>query len=248
MHGPGQADAILHLDNSRALRDAANRAVEHPVEQDARDLAGERGISDVGRLRSASAAARPAAVNVTGGGNQPAGPAGIGSLPALIAAAWLIGTSPARPPGGIARTCCSCAQSPARFGLPFGSRKGRFVRSTDSRRSTADSARASAHCQRHRLHSARSRILAMRVARNLDGRARHEHLRRPAGASEHRGRPHLAFHRDDLTVAADDIEIDIRMRVDEVEPCQPALELAFFLNRRGRRRGARRPVRRAPVS
>ena len=90
-----------------------------------------RGFSDVGRLRSASAAACPAAVNVTGGGNQPAGPSGIGSLPALIAAAWLIGTSPARPPGGVARTCCSCAQSPARFGLPFGSRNGRFVRLTD---------------------------------------------------------------------------------------------------------------------
>ena len=27
MHGSSQADAILHLDNSRALRDAANRAV-----------------------------------------------------------------------------------------------------------------------------------------------------------------------------------------------------------------------------
>ena len=90
-----------------------------------------RGFSDVGRLRSTSAAACPAAVSVTGGANQPAGPAGIGSLPALIAAAWLIGTSPARPPGGVARTCCSCAQSPARFGLPFDSRKGRFVRSTD---------------------------------------------------------------------------------------------------------------------
>src|SRR5919108_1430271 len=93
-----------------------------------------RGFSDVGRLRSASAAARPAAVNVTGGGNQPAGPSGIGILPALIAAAWLIGTSPVRPRpgGGVARTCCSCAQSPARFGLPFASReKVRFVRLTD---------------------------------------------------------------------------------------------------------------------
>src|SRR4029453_11558551 len=62
-----------------------------------------RGLSDVGRLRSASAAACPAAVSFTGGGNQPAGPAGIGSLPALLAAALVIGTSPARPPGGDAR-------------------------------------------------------------------------------------------------------------------------------------------------
>src|SRR5215510_11578061 len=51
-----------------------------------------RGFSDVGRLRSTAAAASPAAVNFTGGGNQPAGPAGIGTLPALIASAWLIGT------------------------------------------------------------------------------------------------------------------------------------------------------------
>src|SRR6187455_2670103 len=56
-----------------------------------------RGFSDVGRLRSASAAACPAAVNFTGGGNQPAGPAGIGNFPDLISAALLIGTSPARP-------------------------------------------------------------------------------------------------------------------------------------------------------
>ena len=37
-----------------------------------------------------------------------------------------------RPPGGAARTCCSCAHSPARFGLPFGSRWNvRFVRLAD---------------------------------------------------------------------------------------------------------------------
>src|SRR5688500_14569210 len=90
-----------------------------------------RGSSDVGRFFSAAAAACPAAVNFTGGGNQPAGPSGIGSLPALIAAAWLIGTRPTRPPGGFARTCCSCAQSPARSGLPFDRRKDRFERLAD---------------------------------------------------------------------------------------------------------------------
>src|SRR5262245_32218691 len=91
-----------------------------------------RGFSDVGRLRSTSAAACPAAVNFTGGGNQPGTPAGIGSLPALMSAALLIGASPARPPGGAARTCCSCAHSPARFGLPFAVReKVRFVGLTD---------------------------------------------------------------------------------------------------------------------
>src|SRR4030095_9101098 len=42
------------------------------------------GLSDVGRLRSASAAACPAAVNFTGGGNQPAGPAGIGRLSGIV--------------------------------------------------------------------------------------------------------------------------------------------------------------------
>ena len=79
--------------------------------------------------------------------------------------------------------------------------------------------------KRQRVHGARSRIVAMRAARHLDGRAPDEHLRRPARAPERRGRPHLAFHRDDLAVGSDDIEIDIRMRVDEVEPRQPALEL-----------------------
>ena len=110
--------------------------------------------------------------------------------------------------------------------MPFGSRNGRFVRLTGFRVAQLLIALERRRiAKRHRLHGARSRIVAMRVARNLDGRARHEHLRRPARAPEHRGRPHLAFHRDDLTVVTDDIEIDIRMRVDEVEPCQPALEL-----------------------
>jgi hypothetical protein len=37
----GSAGAILQPDDTHALNDAVDRAVEHPVEQDARDLAGE---------------------------------------------------------------------------------------------------------------------------------------------------------------------------------------------------------------
>ena len=69
------------------------------------------------------------------------------------------------------------------------------------------------------------KVLAMRVARNLDGRALHEHLRRPARTSKHSGPARLALHRDDLAVATDNIEIYVCMRVDEVDACQLPFEL-----------------------
>jgi hypothetical protein len=110
--------------------------------------------------------------------------------------------------------------------LPFGSRKGSF-RAIDGFRfaQLLVALERRLIAKRQRLHSARRRIFAMRVARNLDGHARLEHIRRPARASECRGRPHLAFHREDLAVVTNDIEIDIRMRIDEVEPRQLARQL-----------------------
>src|SRR6185436_17397873 len=57
--------------------------------------------------------------------------------------------------------------------------------------------------------------------------ARHEHLGRPARAAQHRGRAHLALHRDGGAVRVDRIEVDVGMRVDEVEARQRAFDVDF---------------------
>jgi hypothetical protein len=88
-----------------------------------------RGLRSGGKSRSASEAACPAAVSVTGGGNQPwLGTSAIATSPASTACSRLSGTRLAGPCGGRAMMYCSWAQSPARFGLPDASRNGRSAR------------------------------------------------------------------------------------------------------------------------
>ena len=216
MHGSSQADAILHLDNSRALRDAADRAVEHLAEQDARDLQESRGFSDVGRLR-VSAAARPASVNVTG-----ANAGGSGrhrQLTGIDRGGLDDWHEPGAPAGGPARTCCSCAhcrsdslavrQLERSFRAIAGFRVAQLPIPHERRRT----ARVNVpQCTQSDPRCGWPVTLMDAPGTNISGDQPERRAPWPTAS---------AFHRDDLTVIADDIEIDIRMRVDE-EPCKLA--------------------------
>ena len=68
----------------------------------------------------------------------------------------------------------------------------------------------------------------MRVARDGDVLARREHLRRPTRAAQHRRGAHLAAHLRDLAVLARRIEVEVRVRVDEVDAGDGALEHDHF--------------------
>ena len=60
---------------------------------------------------------------------------------------------------------------------------------------------------------------------NLGVRALDEHLRGPARAAQQRRRAHLAAHRDRVAVRIDDVEVQIRMRIDEIDARDRALDL-----------------------
>ena len=64
----------------------------------------------------------------------------------------------------------------------------------------------------------------MRVARDDDVLARHEHLRGPARAAQHGRRAHLAAHRLHLAVGRHRVEVEIGVRVDEVDARQRAFD------------------------
>ncbi len=125
---------VLDDDVSLVLRDAVDRAVERPVEDDAGGLALEARVVVPGwppplpsypgrsarcRRRAAVPRARAAAT--------PSAPL---HRPCGQAAPWpcvLSGTRPPPTPRGSAITICSGAQSPARFGSPVGRRGSRLT-------------------------------------------------------------------------------------------------------------------------
>ncbi len=53
----------------------------------------------------------------------------------------------------------------------------------------------------------------------------HEHFFRPAGATHQRRRAHLATHRDHFPILVGHIEMEIGVRIDEVDPGNHTLDL-----------------------
>ena len=64
----------------------------------------------------------------------------------------------------------------------------------------------------------------MRIAGNLDVLARDEHLLGPARAAQHRGGAHLAALRDLRAVGIRRLEVDVGVRIHEVDARDRALE------------------------
>ena len=75
---------------------------------------------------------------------------------------------------------------------------------------------------RDALEIAGLRVVAVRVRVDVDVPARHELLRLPPRALDQRGRAHLAAHLERLAVGVDGLEVQIRMRIDELELRQRA--------------------------
>ena len=101
---------------------------------------------------------------------------------------------------------------------------------------------------RNVLEITRRGIVAVPEAEDRRFGARDEHLLGPAGAAQQSGRTHLAPHREGLAVGADDVEVQIRVRIDEVDALDDALDLhglraieatETVMGERGRRSGER---------
>jgi hypothetical protein len=98
---------------------------------------------------------------------------------------------------------------------------------------------------RDALEIARLRIVAVRVSVNVDVPARHELLGLPSRAPDQRGRAHLTAHLERLAVGIHRLEVQVRMRIDELELRQRArvvlellhLEQTEAVMRECRRRG-----------
>ena len=99
------------------------------------------------------------------------------------------------------------------------------------------------------LEITRRGIVAVPEAENRRFRTRDEHLFGPARAAQQRRRTHLAPHREGLAVGADDVEVQIRVRIDEVDALDDALDLdglraieaaEAVMGERGRRGGERK--------
>ena len=74
------------------------------------------------------------------------------------------------------------------------------------------------------------RVVAVRVSVDVDVPARHELLRFPSRAPDQRRRAHLAAHLERLAVGVDGLEVQVRMRVDELELRQRARVVLEFLH------------------
>ncbi len=74
------------------------------------------------------------------------------------------------------------------------------------------------------LEVARARIVAVAEAEHRSLCADREHLGRPPGAAQQRGRAHLAVHGDLSARGVHDVEVQIRMRVHEVDASDHARE------------------------
>ncbi len=61
------------------------------------------------------------------------------------------------------------------------------------------------------------RIVAVRVGMHVDAPARHELVHLPTRTLDQRRRAHLTTHRQRLAVRIDGVEVEIGVRIDELE-------------------------------
>jgi hypothetical protein len=83
---------------------------------------------------------------------------------------------------------------------------------------------------RNALEVARLRVVAVRVSVDVDVAPRHELVRLPARALDQRRGAHLAAHLERLAFGIDRLEIEIRMRIHQLELRQRARVILEFLH------------------
>src|SRR6185503_12152985 len=160
-----------------------------------------------------------------------------------VAASWPFAVYCGRDGAGLRARICSSVMRPAAKSSrrlrgtseplpPLGGRQlERALRGIDGRVRelivTVDRRRAA---DRDALEITRVRIVSVRMSVDVDVPAGHELLRLPARAPDQRGRAHLAAHLQRLAVGVDGLEIQIRMRIDELELRQRARVVLEFLH------------------